>query len=206
MKVDWQTLIEKNPLLASLPEDLKVAAKQQPFAEGQTLFLRGTRPKVMLYVLDGELRLIRHTTGGGQVILQRSRKGFVAEASMESKTYHCDVVASEAGRLLTFPIPMFRRALDDQPAFRRVWMSGLAVEVRRLRAQNERLHLNKAADRVRHYIESEGRDGILTLLHSRKAWAVELGLSHEALYRTLAKMEADGFISVSGDTISVNPT
>jgi hypothetical protein len=51
------------------------------------------------------------------------------------------------------------------------------------RSQCERLALNSAADRIEHYIESEGRDGRLELKRTRKAWAAELGLTHEALKR-----------------------
>ncbi len=41
------------------------------------------------------------------------------------------------------------------------------------------------------YLESEGSDGSVSLTQTRKAWAAELGLSHEALYRTLKKLQAD---------------
>ena len=59
-----------------------------------------------------------------------------------------------------------------------------------------------AAARVLHFIECEGRDGKLELPSSRKAWAAELGLSHEALYRTLAQMEKAGSIVVAGRFIA----
>lgn len=203
MNIDWQMLAEANPLLACFPANLKADVQLRSFAAGDTLYRRGSRPKAMLYVIAGEIRLIRHSTGGRQAILQRSRRGFVAEASMESTTYHCDVVAAADGHLLLIPIPKFRQALDDDPPFRQVWIATLAGEVRRLRAHNERLHLHKAADRVLHYIESEGKSGTMTLLHSRKAWAAELGLSHEALYRTLSRLEVDGAISIDGERISI---
>ena len=59
-----------------------------------------------------------------------------------------------------------------------------------------------AAARVLHFIECEGRDGKLELPSSRKAWAAELGLSHEALYRTLAQMKKAGSIAVAGRFIA----
>ena len=34
-------------------------------------------------------------------------------------------------------------------------------------------------------------------------WAAELGLTHEALYRTLARMERSGEIDVDGPTLSI---
>jgi hypothetical protein len=66
-----------------------------------------------------------------------------------------------------------------------------------LRSQCERLSLNSAAERIEHYIESEGKDGRLVLKRTRKAWAAELGLTHEALYRALAALQRSGRLSAA---------
>lgn len=134
--------------------------------------------------------------------MQRSRSGFFAEASLSNKGYHCDAVASKAGTLLHFPVNAFRSALDEDADFRCAWMAHLAREVRKLRAQCERLSLHRAADRILHYIESEGADGIIILNQSRKAWASDLGLSHEALYRALSRLQANGVLQIDGSQIS----
>ena len=201
MTIDWDQILGAHSNLAAIPAGLRASAGQIAFEAGETLVRRGARPRHMLYVLAGEIRLIRHTVAGDKVILQRGRHGFIAEASLEAAAYHCDIEAYELGHLLTFPIPRFRQTLDNDAEFRWRWASLLSVEIRRLRAQNERLHLHKAADRVLHYLESEGTDGVVTLMQSRKAWAVELGLSHEALYRTLRHMEHDGLLKVSTNRI-----
>lgn len=203
MQIDWKMLAAAHPELSGLPAILCAGAAEIAFAAGEVLGRRGTRPRRMFYLLDGEIRLVRHTLAGDPVILQRSRRGFVAEASLEAARYHCDLAAFEAGRLLAFPRADFRRALDDDPAFRRAWASGLAAEIRRLRAQNERLHLRKADERVLHYLESEGQDGAVALTQSRKAWAAELGLSHEALYRTLRRMADDGRLELGATRIAL---
>ena len=38
---------------------------------------------------------------------------------------------------------------------------------------------------------------------SRKAWAAELDLTHEALYRTLRKLQAEGVIDIDGNRIAI---
>ena len=78
-------------------------------------------------------------------------------------------------------------------------MRRLAAEVRKLRAQCERLSLRSAADRIAHYIEAEGRDGRLELRQTKKAWAAELGLTHEALYRALTGLQRAGRIASLDD-------
>lgn len=205
MTIDWDQLSAAHSSLAAIPAGLRAGARLLAFAAAETLVRRGARPRHMFYVLDGEIRLVRHTASGDKVILQRGRHGFIAEASMEAAAYHCDIEAFEAGRLLTLPIPLFRQTLDADTGFRRAWASRMAVEIRRLRAQNERLHLHKAADRVLHYLASEGTDGVVTLTQSRKAWAAELGLSHESLYRTLRQMAHDGLLKASENRIESVP-
>ncbi|GIK23774.1 MAG: hypothetical protein BroJett006_00200 [Betaproteobacteria bacterium] len=201
--MEWPALVESHSELARIPPALKAAARQQAFAAGETLFRQGDRPKAMYCVLDGEVRLLRRSPKGGEVILQRSRGGFFAEASLESKAYHCDGVAAADGRLLAFPIRAFREALDGDAAFRNDWMAQLAREVRRLRARCERLSLHGAEARILHAIESEGTAGTLALVQSRKAWAAELGLSHEALYRTLARLQAEGTLVLDGARLTL---
>ncbi len=205
MTGDWAALAGDHPELAHVPSGLRDAARVRELAAGETVFRQGDRPKAMFCVLDGEVRLLRRSHEGAEVVLQRSRGGFFAEASLESKAYHCDAEATAAGRLLAFPVRAFRAALDGHAAFRNAWMAQLAREVRKLRARCERLSLHGAEARILHAIESEGTAGTLTLSQSRKAWAAELGLTHEALYRTLARLQAAGTLSLDGARITLPP-
>jgi CRP/FNR family transcriptional regulator, dissimilatory nitrate respiration regulator len=201
--IDWEGIVHEQPMLKVIPQSLRNIAQLHPFAAGAMLFGRGDRPNAMLCVLSGEVRLVRRSLGGAEIILQRASIGFVAEASMESKAYHCDVIAAADGRLLRFAMPAFRAALEDDPAFRRAWIGHLASEVRKLRAQCERLSMNGAAERILHYVESEGTDGVVTLSQSRKSWAAELGLTHEVLYRTLRRLREDETLVIDGDRIGL---
>lgn len=193
------------PEWSALPPRLREAAEPLTAAAGKTLFRAGSRPLAIYYVLDGEVRLVRRSASGAESILQRARRGPLAEASLYSPRYHCDAVVCSSARLLRFPRPLFLQTIDDDPAFRTAWITHLASEVRRARAQSERLSLKRAADRVLHYIECEGRDGVLRLEQTRKDWAAELGLSHEALYRTLATLQRQGRLHISGQTFEVQP-
>lgn len=201
--MDWQTLIEFQPPLACIPAGLRMVTEHRKIASGAALFRTGDRVQGMFCVITGEVQLIRHDHHGAKIVLQRSRGGFIAEASLGSKVYHCDAIAAEAGTVLRFPARKFRAALDEDALFRDAWISHLAGEVRKLRAQCERLSLNSAAERILHYIESEGKEDAISLNQSRKAWAVELGLTHETLYRTLRRLQADGTLNIDGAKIAI---
>jgi len=191
----WAELARTHAELAAFPAQLRGAARDVRAHAGVTLFRLGSRPRLMLFVVDGEVRLVRRTAGGADVVLQRARSGFVAEASLEAQRYHCDVEAVVASRLVGFPIEGFRAALERDAVFRDYWLRRLATEVRKLRAQCERLSLRGAAERILHYVEAEGRDGRFELRQTRKSWAAELGLTHEALYRALARLQRAGQMS-----------
>ena len=201
--MDWQTFIEHQPFLEHVPPGLRKATECRKAVAGEMLFRVGNPVRSLFCVATGEMQLVRHDLRGTKIILQRSRGGFIAEASLGSKAYHCDGVVSETGMLLCFPLAAFRAALEEDAPFRNVWMGLLAREVRKLRAQCERLSLNGAAERVIHYIESEGIHDAITLNQSRKAWASELGLSHEALYRTLKRLGEQGLLRIDGSRISL---
>jgi len=192
---DWVSLMQAHPELVALPASLRRQASSIVATEGETVFRLGSQPRRMLWVVDGELRLVRRSRSGTEIILQRAYSGFVAEASLESSRYHCDAVAATDSRLLAIPIQAFREAVRRDEKFRIFWMRRLAREVRLLRAQCERLNLHSATDRIEHYIEAEGNNGRLELRRTKKAWAAELGLSHEALYRTLASLQQAGRIT-----------
>jgi len=203
-RLEWPELLSRHAELTALPEELAELAWRQHLGRGERLFITGGPPRGMLFLLAGEVRLVRVSVDGSEVILQRIRRGFVAEASLNSATYHCDAVAASDGELLGFPIGPFRAALSTA-AFRDFWIALLSGEVRSLRARCERLALTRTAERVIHYLQSEGREGVVTLAQAKKIWAAELGVSHESLYRTLALMRRTGRIAVDGQRVTLLP-
>ena len=60
---------------------------------------------------------------------------------------------------------------------------------KRLRLHCERLSMKSVKDRVLHLINTEGKNGQYQVTTGLKSLAGELGISHEALYRTLALLE-----------------
>lgn len=203
MKANQESPATELPLPGEIPAALRDAAVSLRLASGERLFSIGERPRRMFYVIDGEVRLTRASHAGGETILQRSHRGFIAEASIEFSSYHCDASAAAASTVLAFPLGLFRQLLDGDPGFRAAWTALLAHEVRRLRARCERLSLKSAEARILHYLETEAGNGEGARVPSRKAWAAELGLSHEALYRTLARLQKAGSIQVDGKVIRI---
>jgi CRP-like cAMP-binding protein len=198
--IDWRDLAEASPLLAALPRPARARSRLVSIPRAAALFRRGDRPAVMYFVRSGEIRLVRYSRAGVEIVLQRARRGFLAEASLDQRAYHCDAVAAAPSELLAIPLRAFEEALGAA-AFRKAWIRHLARELRRARAQVERLSLKTAQERIVHFIETEGEGGAAELTQFKKDWAVELGLTHEALYRTLARMKREGLLAADGTTL-----
>ena len=198
----WPAITEQLPLLRSLPKDFRADVEVRQISQGTILFRRGDRPKVMFAVIAGEARLVRTARAGTEIILQRTRRGLFAEGSLDQPHYHCDGIAAADTTLAAISRAVFRKALAEE-SFRDAWTGELLRELRRVRSLSERLNLRTAEERIVHFIETEGDEGSLTFTQSRKDWASELGLTHEALYRTLARMEAKKVLLMSWPRIEV---
>jgi CRP-like cAMP-binding protein len=198
----WSMASVSSPLIASLPADARRALRRLQVAAGEHVFFRGERPDALHFVLAGEVHLVRRSRSGHEIILQRARHGFVAEASLDQSSYHCDGIARCPTDILRLPRAAFHSALVDE-TFRTGWIEHLTRELRRVRAQAERLSLRSARERIVHYIETEGADGRVELTITRKDWASELGLTHEALYRALASMQRAGELRVAGSAVTL---
>jgi CRP-like cAMP-binding protein len=95
-----------------------------------------------------------------------------------------------------YPKALVLAALHSDPQAATAFMAMLAREVMGLRTSLEQRNIRSARDRVRHYlaVNLAADDRTVPLPGSLKDLAARLGLTHEALYRTLSQMERDGEI------------
>lgn len=181
-------------------------AAERSLKAGQTLFRAGTRPAGLYEVVKGKIRLVRVDRSGREAILQLAERGDVlAEASLFSPTYHCDAIASTDATVRLYPKSALLAELEGNPKLLLGFSAMLARQVMTLRTRLERRNIHSARDRVRHYltVNADPKGRSVTLPGTVKDLAAELGLTHEALYRTLAEMAADGEIQRSKDEIRI---
>lgn len=184
-----KNIILPTALKALLPPTFHARCEGVRFPKNERIFLTGDKPEWMFYVVSGEVTLERTGLQGEPVVLQRTRQGFVSEASLKVAKYHCDALAIIDTTVLKIPIQDLSAELDRDPAFASRWIGMLNGEVRRLRLHCERLSMKSVKDRVLHLINTEGQNGTYSATTGLKSLAGELGITHEALYRTLASLE-----------------
>jgi len=180
-----------------LPAAVRAVGVERRLKAGQTLFRLGNRTAGLYEIVRGKVRLARVDASGREAILYVAAAGdTIAEASLFSPTYHCDAIATGDALVRLYPKAALLAAFARDPKAAQAFMAMLARQVMSLRTRLEQRNIHSARDRIRHYLAVHvGADGrTIALSGTVKDLAGELGLTHEALYRTLSVMAAEGEI------------
>jgi CRP-like cAMP-binding protein len=180
-----------------LPTAARAAAVERKLKAGEPLFHLGDKTTGMFEVVAGRVRLTRVDRSGRETVLYVAGPGeTIAEASLFSPAYHCDAAAATDAVVRVYPKPAVLAAFAKDPKAAQAFSATLARQVMSLRTRLAQRDIRSARERLRHYLSlNTGADGRnVTLSGTLKDLAAELGLTHEALYRTLAALERAGEI------------
>lgn len=189
-----------------LPAGIPAAGAERSLEAGQALFRIGDVPAVLFEIVKGKVRLVRTDASGRETVLYTAGPGeVISEASLFSPAYHCDAIASTHATVRAYPKALLFAEFQRDPNAAQTFMAMLAREIMSLRSRLELSNIHSARDRVRHYlaINVSGGGKTVELPGTVKEWAASLGLSHEALYRTLAAMQQDGELKRCGRRITL---
>jgi CRP-like cAMP-binding protein len=192
------------PSLDWLPRTILDRAKTRDLRSGEVLFRQGDSVSAIYEVEAGRIRMVRHTVDDHVVVLHTAGKGeFFAEAALFSETYHCDAVASVPTRVKAYPKREMLKAILGDAKLATGFMSSLAHQLQDLCTRLEQRNIRSARERVTQFLRlsANARDGSVHLHGTLKDLAGEMGLSHEALYRTLAALESEHAIARTKDRI-----
>ena len=65
--IDWEAIRAAHPALAHMPSALRQAAKRTELKQGEPVFRAGDSASTVLYLLSGELRLVRRSREGAEI-------------------------------------------------------------------------------------------------------------------------------------------
>ena len=181
-----------------LPAGKKISGIERKLAAGQMLFNQGEAAIGLYEVVSGQVKQVRTDPEGRDVVVGIAGPGeLIAEGSLFSKTHDCAATA-----LTNAIVRLYRKAfllaeLERNPRVALAFMAMLVGQILNLRVRLERRSIHSARDRVRHYLAAHvgGKERTVALPSTLKDLAAELGLTHEALYRTLSDMSAKGEIA-----------
>ena len=189
---------------ASLSASLDAGSTIRVLAAGELLFRQGDPAAAIYKVESGRLRLIRRTVDDHLVILHTARRSeFFAEASLFANTYHCDAVAAAPSRVRVYPKQIVIEAMRTAPALAEAFMARLARQLQELRARMELRNIRSARERVLQYLRlrANGEERTFVIEGQLQDIAAEIGITREALYRTLAALESESHLTRIETTI-----
>lgn len=184
--------------------ELEPFARIRELARGEYLFRQGEGVSAVYEVLAGRLRMVRRSIDDHLVVLQTARSGeLFAESALFAETYHCDAVAAVRSRVRIYPKQEFIAALRGTPRSWEHLAELLAHELQRLRTQIEVRNIRSARERVLEHLRLNlsAPERAMHIDGELQDLGADLGLTREALYRTLARLEAEGTIARSGNGI-----
>jgi len=179
-------------------------AARRSLAAGEALFRAGDRVRAVFVVVEGSVRLVRVSRAGSEVTLHRARAGeSFAEPALFSEHYHCDAVAETESEVLEYGKSEILARLASEPQRMMDLLRHLGGQVQSLRSRAEMLALHSATDRLMAFLRLHAASDadVVQLDSTWKQVASEIGLTHEALYRALARLEQSGAIARQGMTV-----
>jgi CRP-like cAMP-binding protein len=165
---------------------------------GEVLFRQGEPVTALHRLRVGRIRLMRCLEDGTAVVLHMARAGETfAEASVFADAYHCDAVADVPSQVEYAPKADLLEALASDGGTRLGFTRLLAAQVRDLRARAELRSIRAAPERILAWLRmrATGTPPAVVLDRTWTEVAAELGMTREATYRALAKLEREGRIA-----------
>jgi len=185
---------------------LDPGARVEAFDADTILFHRGDPARHMFGVLGGQASLRRTTIEGAEIIVHRAhRDELFAEAALFSPTYHCDGIVTAGTRIAWLDKMVVLQQIQEDGPFAAAFCQRLAGQVQRLRSNIELRAMRSAEDRIMAALSLRLGEGETrcTLAGTWKSFAAEIGLSHEALYRALKRLEQAKRLHREGLTVQL---
>lgn len=197
---------------APVSRDLDVTAlfpdgRDRILSSGQFLFRQGEAAENVFLIRRGRLRMLRHLASGDAVAIHTGRAGeLFAEAALFEDSYHCDAQAAAPVTVASCPKADVMRAFAASSTLAMVWVERVTSQLHAARNALELRNIRSAEDRVlKHLKLRAGTTGEVAFEGRLLDVAAELGLTHEAYYRSLAGLERSGAISRERRRIRLRP-
>jgi CRP-like cAMP-binding protein len=186
-------------LFEALPDRVRRSAgiRGRELGKNERLFRQGDPATAIFEMISGRLRLLRRTVDGHLVALHSARTGdLVGEAALFSDVYHCDALAAAPSRVRIYPKAVLLAAFRSDALLYETFAQRLAQQLQAVRTRLELRNIRSARERLLQYLRlSAGRDGCSIELEGQlQDVAADIGLTREAVYRTLASLESEGVL------------
>ncbi|MDO8908281.1 MAG: Crp/Fnr family transcriptional regulator [Pseudohongiella sp.] len=182
---------------------------QKTLQAGEHLFRQHQPVHAIFGVKSGRVRLYRDLADGSSVTLHVARTGTAfAEATLFAERYHCHAIAEINSIVVTLDSAEVLRAMSLNPDLAINLSRQLAAQVRDMRALLSLRDIRSADERLLAWLRQRANSQTLTIYLDRTWTGIseELGLSKEAVYRSLAKLQQQNIILRQRDKMNNHET
>jgi CRP/FNR family transcriptional regulator len=216
--IDRRDVIQRLPLLAHLAAADRMAVVDAGFVQsvvrGEVLFHEGEPAPAMFGLIEGQLKLVRYTAKGKEMLLHLVRGGqtFAEAALFGDGSYPATAVALEDSTVWCLLRSRLVELVQQTPELGLALAGSVSVWTRRLVSQLELLTQRRVEERLAIYLLSRVGDRELVpgvrvpLAEPRNLIAALCGTAPEVLSRTFRRLEDEGVVEAhTGDVIIRQP-
>jgi len=204
-----------SPLLSSLEpaqqDAVLAAAAHRLCKRSQVLFHEGDPAQGLFLLARGCIKLVRYTPQGKEMLIHLVHPGqsFAEAALFGPGTYPASAVAVEDSEVVSWSRPRLLELIGASPELALSLILSVSIWTRHLVSKLELLTQRRVEERLAIYLLSRsGKQTLHTgaevvLDEAKHLIAAQLGTAPEVLSRTFKRLEADGVLTVLGETITI---
>lgn len=216
-KLAVSSILKGTPLFAALTdaelEALAARTAVRSYASGELLFSEGDPCAGLFLIASGRIRIYKGSASGReQVLTVEGPGGSIAELPVfDGEAYPASAAALETSELLFVSRKDFRSVCMEHTEVALKVLQVVGARLRRLVGIIEELSFSTVRSRLISWLlrhaEAEGRLGergaVLLLSVGHQEIASQIGTVRELVSRNLARLQAEGFISVNGREVTI---
>ena len=189
----------------SLPEFLRAKIVRQNLAANEVLFTQENAATNFYVVTAGRIKLIRYLDRGKVSTFEIVRPSeTIAEIALFADIYPCTAIAEIDSEIIAYPREELLRVLRTHPDVAEDFMLILVEKIQSLKFRLELRDIKIAHERVLHYLRqlvNFPQETTVVLDRPLKDIAEDIGFTPETLSRALIRLENNGAIARSNQTI-----
>jgi CRP/FNR family transcriptional regulator, dissimilatory nitrate respiration regulator len=166
-------------------------------APSQVLYRQGDRARAVFVLETGQVKIVRRNPEGKIILIRIVTPGeSFGTGALLSEFYGNEAIAEVPSQIHVYPKQSLFEALKQRPDLAESFIGSLAEQIHMLEDRLELRSIPSARERVIRYLRthSHGKASV-NFDTPLKNIAIDLGLSREVLYRTLAQLEREGMIT-----------
>ena len=203
------------PLLSQLTEEQRVtvirAGHEKSLERGEILFHEGEPAEALYAVIDGQLKLVRYSPKGRELLLHLVNPGqtFAEAALFAPGTYPATAEVVQACRLWCLPRATLLDLLRATPELGLAMLGSLSLWTRKLVSKLELHTQRRVEERLAIYLMSRAghrelkRGDRIELAEPRNLIAAQCGTAPEVLSRTFRRLEDDGVLEAAPHHVTI---